>query len=191
MRARWRAHRNDVHERRLPRVLQADKRQLHLLLEEETVVRRESRVREVGVRGPCAVAACLRSQLSTGSSHDWNHALAPAAAILSEGALARAGDSAFGMRDLGRAVSGQGRRWSHRSVFSVTAPHTLTLCSHCIVKWMRLYREGGERRDGHRGAQGHRDALGTGSAPPATYSGAASLTTGKAWWSTHQSRPGV
>ena len=36
----WRcvgAHRNDVDERRLPRVLQADECQLHLLLEEETV----------------------------------------------------------------------------------------------------------------------------------------------------------
>ena len=74
-----RAHRNDVDERRLARVLQADECQLHLLLEEETV-RRESRVREVGVGGSCAVAACLRSQLSIGSSHDWNHE-APAAAI--------------------------------------------------------------------------------------------------------------
>lgn len=74
------AHRHYVDERRLPRVLQADECQLHLLLEEEAVWRERSRVREVGVGGACAVAACLRSQLSTGSSHDWNHA-PPAAAI--------------------------------------------------------------------------------------------------------------
>ena len=81
MRAMWaRAHRNDVDERRLARVLQADECQLHLLLEEEAGRRERSRVREVGVGGACAVAACLRSQLSTGSSHDWNHA-PPAAAI--------------------------------------------------------------------------------------------------------------
>ena len=128
MRARWRAHRNDVHERRLPRVLQADECQLHLLLEEETAVRRESRVREVGVRGPCAVAACLRSQLSTGSSHDWNHALALAAEAAISASRWRA--LLLGSGDSGGEVrTGLESFVASLILFSVTAPHSNTVQS--------------------------------------------------------------
>ena len=105
------------------------------------------------------MAACLRSQLSTGSSHDWNHALAEAAAIF-RAPRWRAGyfwDGRFG----GRTADG-----AHRSliVFSVTAPHANTVQS--LYCKMNDTTEGSySGAGGDQGAEGHRDAFGHGVSP--------------------------
>ena len=107
------------------------------------------------------MAACLRSQLSTGSSHDWNHALAEPAAIFFRAPLARA---AFGTRmaDFWGAKCGRAAR--SLILFSVTAPHSNTVQS--LYCKMNDTTEGSESgAGGDRGAEGHRDAFGHGVSP--------------------------